>query len=555
MNKAYSRINWVNTPSTASPINDRNLNRMDEALDTIDNRVVSLDTSKADASELVNTIINVEFNTETGVFTFTHKNGSTFTVDTDLEKIAVNFDYDDDPTSAHYQDMIITLADGTVKYIDLSAFITTTSFIDSDTIDFTVSGSEVTADIKNGSITGQKLQPNFLADCTVQAQNAATSATAAAGSATAASGSADDAAASALLARQAVSEGYYVSFTINNDGELIYSKTIGTESSPILTNLGMVTAYGEAKSKGYTGTEEQFGTVLANAATYATDAQTAATTATNKAAEALASAGNAATSETNALASERAAASSESNAATSETNAATSASTASTAATTATTAATTATNAATSASADATTASAAATSASSDAQTATAAATSASADAASALASKNAAATSETNAYNWEEQARRIAQGLGGALLPMGTITFSQLPTTDINIGWMYNISDSFTTDSRFEEGAGVEVAAGAEVYYTANGKWSVLPGSTVVGVKGDNELTYRQGNVNITKGNIGLGNVDNTSDLDKPVSTAQGTRFTAIETAIGNNALTYNAQTKALTLTFGTIS
>lgn len=42
-----------------------------------------------------------------------------------------------------------------------------------------------------------------------------------------------------------------------------------------------------------------------------------------------------------------------------------------------------------------------------------------------------------------------------------------------------------------------------------------------VTGVKGDAEDTYRIGNVNITKTNIGLGNVDNTSDLDKPISTA----------------------------------
>jgi hypothetical protein len=47
---------------------------------------------------------------------------------------------------------------------------------------------------------------------------------------------------------------------------------------------------------------------------------------------------------------------------------------------------------------------------------------------------------------------------------------------------------------------------------------------NTITGVKGDAEATYRTGNVNITKTNIGLGNVDNTSDLDKPISTATQT-------------------------------
>ena len=44
---------------------------------------------------------------------------------------------------------------------------------------------------------------------------------------------------------------------------------------------------------------------------------------------------------------------------------------------------------------------------------------------------------------------------------------------------------------------------------------------NTVTGVKGGSESTYRTGQVNITKSNIGLGNVDNTSDANKPISTA----------------------------------
>lgn len=47
---------------------------------------------------------------------------------------------------------------------------------------------------------------------------------------------------------------------------------------------------------------------------------------------------------------------------------------------------------------------------------------------------------------------------------------------------------------------------------------------NTVLGVKGSSESAYRTGNVNITKANIGLGNVDNTSDEDKPISTATQT-------------------------------
>jgi len=49
----------------------------------------------------------------------------------------------------------------------------------------------------------------------------------------------------------------------------------------------------------------------------------------------------------------------------------------------------------------------------------------------------------------------------------------------------------------------------------------AIPTGGDVTGVKGDAEEEYRTGDVNLTPENIGLGNVDNTSDEDKPVSTA----------------------------------
>lgn len=49
-----------------------------------------------------------------------------------------------------------------------------------------------------------------------------------------------------------------------------------------------------------------------------------------------------------------------------------------------------------------------------------------------------------------------------------------------------------------------------------------ITGGGGVTGVKGEAEETYRKGQVNITKANVGLGNVDNTADADKPVSTVQ---------------------------------
>ena len=67
-----------------------------------------------------------------------------------------------------------------------------------------------------------------------------------------------------------------------------------------------------------------------------------------------------------------------------------------------------------------------------------------------------------------EELARSIA-GLPSAIVPKGTKAFSGLtPDTDLaaaNVGFMWNISDDFTTTSDFIEGAGVSIPAGANVY------------------------------------------------------------------------------------------
>ena len=103
------------------------------------------------------------------------------------------------------------------------------------------------------------------------------------------------------------------------------------------------------------------------------------------------------------------------------------------------------------------------------------------------------------NAKYYYEQTRNISQGLGGALLPMGTVSFVNLPAlSDAGSGWMYNVSDQFSTTGDFNEGAGKVIPAGANVYKTADGKWDVLAGTPVTTVNG------QTGNVNITAENIG---------------------------------------------------
>ena len=165
---------WENLPSVQTPIIAAQLNRNEQTVDTIDNRVVTLDTTKANQTDMLQAVQDIAFDDETGDFTITFFNGLTATIHTDLEKTAINFDYDDDPTSPHYESLVLTLVDGTVKYIDMSALITEYDFASSSTIAFTNTSGTITADIVNGSVTDQKLQPSYLADITVQATRSET---------------------------------------------------------------------------------------------------------------------------------------------------------------------------------------------------------------------------------------------------------------------------------------------------------------------------------------------------------------------------------------------
>lgn len=80
------------------------------------------------------------------------------------------------------------------------------------------------------------------------------------------------------------------------------------------------------------------------------------------------------------------------------------------------------------------------------------------------------------------------------------------LPETSAEQVTLADAAGNFTSNN--VEGALAEVA-------------EIAKSGGVTGVKGDAETTYRKGNVNITKANIGLGNVDNTADANKSVKYA----------------------------------
>nr|DAR38970.1 MAG TPA: tail fiber protein [Caudoviricetes sp.] len=247
-----------------------------------------------------------------------------------------------------------------------------------------------------------------------------------------------------------------------------------------------------------------------NAKASETNSKTSETNASNSAAKAKNSETNAKTSETKARTSETSASTSASNAKTSETKAKVSETNAKKSETNASTSAT---NAKTSE----TNAKASATSASTFASNAKASETKAKASETNAKTSETNSAKSESEAQKYAEQAQEISESLSGALRPLGTINFADLPSTaDANSGDMYNITGQFATTTDFKEGAGNVIPAGSNVYLTADRYWDVLAGTPVTGVKGAKEVYYRRGNVNITPANIGAvaegGNISDTT-------------------------------------------
>lgn len=355
MNKLYNRINWENYPSDKTPLNEQNLNKIDVALNTIDDRVIILDTNKASKEEVALLIKEISFDESNGVFTITRKNGSKFTIDTKLEKIAINFGYD--PLT---QQINLTLIDGTIQYIDLSALITEYEFLDTDTVSFFVDETgKVSAIVKEGSIEEKHLRPDYLAEIKVESAKAESAATAAEASKTAAVMSASTASSKA------------------------------SEASTSATS---------AASSAATATQK-----ATAAATSATNASSSASTATTKASEA----------------------------ATSATNAGNSAMSASNSATTATTKANSASDSATEAATSATNADTYAKKSQSYAVGGTGTRENEDSD----------------NAKYYYEQAKHISQG-GNGLVPMGTISFSNLPINNIVTNAMYNISDDFISDN-----------------------------------------------------------------------------------------------------------
>lgn len=172
MNKAFDTFLWENYPKTETPLGKNLLNKVNTAVDIIDNRVISHDTTKFNVSEAQLLVKNVTLNEENGVLTITYYNGTSTTYSSLLGKLAVNFDFNEET-----QKIMIRLSNGEQKEVDLSAFITEYEFVNTGTIGFQTSADgKVSAIVKEGSIQEKHLRPDYLADVRLEQGKAQSSA-------------------------------------------------------------------------------------------------------------------------------------------------------------------------------------------------------------------------------------------------------------------------------------------------------------------------------------------------------------------------------------------
>lgn len=133
---------------------------------------LNLKFDKTDAQPLLK---EVTFDSQTGVFTITRQNGTTFQINTLLEKVPVQFLLEDNK-------LILIAEDGTRQEADLSAFIDVYTFQDSATVQFVQimsTNHTVTASVKDKSIGFEQLKDDVyqsISDDRVAAEAAAESA-------------------------------------------------------------------------------------------------------------------------------------------------------------------------------------------------------------------------------------------------------------------------------------------------------------------------------------------------------------------------------------------
>lgn len=118
-----------------------------------------------DSNKVKDVIVNAEYDSTTGKFTFTKHDGTINEVDTLLEKLAINFDLVDGEDEEEGQKFLkITLDDGTIKKVNVTELIDVYTGSEGDNIIVTVDGDgSIKANLVDKSINMEHLSDEVTA--------------------------------------------------------------------------------------------------------------------------------------------------------------------------------------------------------------------------------------------------------------------------------------------------------------------------------------------------------------------------------------------------------
>lgn len=135
-----------------SPVSETTVEGLQTLISALQTEVATIKTD-VDAIK-ANYLKSVEYEEKTGVFTFTKQDGTKATYDLAIEKVVTNFKYNEETKA-----LDLTLADGTVQSVSMSAFIDVyTAEPDAVQVQVVVSaGNVISATIVDGAVTEAKL--------------------------------------------------------------------------------------------------------------------------------------------------------------------------------------------------------------------------------------------------------------------------------------------------------------------------------------------------------------------------------------------------------------
>ena len=128
MIKAFKLFFWQYSPSVNTPLGENLLNQVNVALDEVDTRVVNLDFSKANQTDLLTTVDDLSYNESTGSFTVSKKNGTTKKINTNIADYANQAKESVDKAESLNTESKATLDEAKETLVEINKKVTETTF-------------------------------------------------------------------------------------------------------------------------------------------------------------------------------------------------------------------------------------------------------------------------------------------------------------------------------------------------------------------------------------------------------------------------------------------